>query len=131
MKRTFTVLIVIMLGFTSYSYAQPGGGGRGMGGERIVQMYKDSLNLTDVQVDSVKAILKDIQPLQREIAMNQEMSRQDKALALKEVNEQRNARLKAVLTKEQFEKLKDMEQRRREQMRERAAERFDGNRGVF
>jgi protein tyrosine phosphatase len=94
-------------------------------------MYKDSLNLTDVQVDSVKAILKDIQPLQREIAMNQEMSRQDKALALKEVNEQRNARLKAVLTKEQFEKLKDMEQRRREQMRERAAERFDGNRGGF
>jgi len=84
----------------------------------MIQQYKDSLNLTDVQVDSVKAILKELLPKQMELRQNQDMSREERFARMKEINEERNTRLKAVFTDEQFKKFQEMEERRRQRMQQ-------------
>jgi hypothetical protein len=90
--------------------------GRGQNPEAMKQMLRDSLQLSDKQVDSVAAILQEFQPKQREIFSNQDMSREDKMAKMKELNEERNARLKGVLTVDQFKKFQEMEERRRQRM---------------
>jgi uncharacterized tellurite resistance protein B-like protein len=92
--------------------------GRGQNPEAMKQMLKDSLQLSDKQLDSVVTILQEFQPKQREIMMNQDMSREDKMAKVKELNDARNARLKGILTEEQFKKYQEMEERRRQRMQQ-------------
>lgn len=113
MKKLLLVLTMAVC-FAGAAMAQPGG--RGQNPEAMVQALKDSLQLSDKQVDSVKAIIQEFMPKQREIFMNQDLDREGKMAALKQINDQRNARFKAVLTEEQYKKYQDMEERRRQRM---------------
>lgn len=88
-----------------------------MNPQEMIQQLKDSLNLSEVQVDSVKAIFKEFLSKQMELRQNEDQSREDRFAKMKELNDARNARLKAVFTDEQYRKFKEMEERRREQMR--------------
>jgi hypothetical protein len=108
-KLLFLLFAALSIGVIAH--AQPG---RGQNPEAMKQMLKDSLQLSDKQLDSVSAILQEFQPKQREIFMDQSMSREDKMAKIQELNKQRNARLKAVLTEEQMKKYQDMEERRRQ-----------------
>lgn len=116
MKKILFILFA-SLTFATISNAQQGGRRGGMNPQEMIQQLKDSLNLSDVQVDSVKVIFKEFLSKQMELRQNQDMSREDRMAKMKELNDARNARLKSVFTDEQYNKFKEMEERRREQMR--------------
>ncbi|MFL9485687.1 hypothetical protein ACI6Q2_23090 [Chitinophagaceae bacterium LWZ2-11] len=117
MKKLLVFTVVAVLGSCSMLMAQQGN--RGGGVERQVQMYKDSLNLTAPQADSVKSILETFQPQQREIMMDQSMDRDAKMAKMKDLATQRNARLSKVLSADQIKKMQDMEERQRQQRMQR------------
>ena len=100
-------MVIAMTAFSVSSFAQGGGGG----GERYKQMLKDSLNLTDVQVDTVMAVRQAFQPQRREIMMDQAMSADDKKAKMADLNLQMRARLKGTLTDDQITKLEALQQR--------------------
>lgn len=113
------VLFAAILICGASAFAQPGGGNRGGGGQRLMEMFqqmKDSLQLTSAQEDSVKAIYMENAPKQREIMQNQDLSREQKREAMRAVTEARNKRLKAVLSEDQMKKFLEMEERRRNRM---------------
>jgi hypothetical protein len=116
MKKLF-VLLFAFLTVSVVSNAQQGGG-RGMSPEAMIDALKDSLNLSGKQVDSIKVIFKEFLPKLMEIRQNQDMSREDKMAKSKELNDARNARIKAVLTDDQFKKYQEMEERRRQRMQQ-------------
>lgn len=111
MKKLFFCMLIAITAFSISSFAQPGGGG-----ERMKQMLKDSLQLTDVQVDSVTAVRQQFQPQMRDIFMDQSLSPDDKKAKLADLNTQMKARYKGFLTADQIEKLEAMQQRMRERM---------------
>jgi len=115
MKKIFFALFACLL-IGAANAQPPGGGGRGQNAEAMIKTMKDSLNLSDKQVDSIKAIWEEFMPKQREIFMDQSMDREAKMVKMREVNEARNARIKAQLTDEQFKKFQEMEERRRQRM---------------
>lgn len=121
-KLVFLLFACISIGMVAK--AQPG---RGQSPEAMVQMLKDSLQLKPAQADSLKTIFEEFGPKQREIFMNQDMSREDKMAKLQDLNKQRNARLKAVLTDEQLKKYQEMEERRRQKMQQGGGGRPGGN----
>lgn len=121
MKKVIASL-VLALSIISISVSAQDGGGRR---EMMRQRLKDSLQLTDVQADSLSAIQQEFQPRIREIMMNQSLDQSAKATQLAPITEERRARLKSFLTDDQVTKLEGMEQRMRAQMRQR----MEGNRG--
>lgn len=117
MKKLFFLLFA-SLTISAVANAQQGGGRGGQNPEVIAQGMKDSLQLSDIQVDSVKAIYQEFIPKQREIFMNQDMSREDKMAKLQEFSAALNARLKGVLNEEQYKKYMEMAERRRQRMQQ-------------
>jgi hypothetical protein len=115
MKKLFFLLFTFL---TIGAVANAQGGRGGQSPEAIAQGMKDSLQLSDKQVDSVKAIYQEFMPKQREIFMNQEMSREDKMAKLQEFSTALNARLKGVLSEEQYKKFLEMSERRRQRMQQ-------------
>ncbi|MEO6455545.1 MAG: hypothetical protein ABIN97_15805 [Ginsengibacter sp.] len=104
------VLVFAML----FSLISLGASAQNGNGERFKQMIKDSLQFTDVQVDSVMAVRQVFQPQMRDIYTDQSMSADDKRTKLAELNQQMRPRLKSVLTDEQIDKMEALQQRMRE-----------------
>jgi len=77
------------------------------------QRLKDSLQLTDVQADSVAAIQQEFQPRVRAIMMDQSLDQNAKAAQVEAIHQERRPRLKSVLTDDQITKPEAMEQRMR------------------
>jgi hypothetical protein len=113
MKKLIFCLAIALTVFSVASFAQQGGGGA----ERYKQMLKDSLQLTEVQIDSVMAVRQQYQPQMRDIFMDQSLSQEDKMAKIKDINTQMKARYKAFLTDDQIAKLDAMQQRMRGQGR--------------
>ena len=118
MKKMLAGLTVLILSVCAVSAnAQNGGGGGGM--ERMRQMYKDSLQLTDVQIDSVMAVNQDFRPQMRAIFQDQSLSQDDKTAKMKALNDQITARESKFLSADQLTKLQAMTDRmRRNRMRQ-------------
>ena len=117
------IILSICLLFAAISFvsAQQGGGGGNMA-ERMAQMkqrLKDSVQLTDVQIDTVMAIQQSFQPRTREIRMDQSMSDADKQAKLKEIADERNKKFEASFGKELGQKIADFYSRMQQQMRQR------------
>jgi len=106
MKRIIVSMAICLSFLSLSSYAQQGGGG-----ERYKQMLKDSLQLTDVQIDTVMAVHQDFGPQMKEIYMDQSLSDADKQAQLAALKPQIEARLKAVLTADQIAQLEAMQER--------------------
>jgi len=87
----------------------PGMRGRGPNLDRIAQQ----LNLTDDQKPKVKEILDGRQEQMRDLWQDQDMSRDDRMAKMKSIREDTDAKLKAVLTADQFEQWQKMESRMR------------------
>ena len=77
--------------------------------QAMKQRLKDSLQLTDVQADSVVAITAEFQPQLKSIMKDQSLSKDQKKAKLKPVKKEMVARLKTFLTNEQIQKVEEME----------------------
>lgn len=108
-------MAIAMTVFTIQSFAQ-GGGNRG---ERMKQMLKDSVGLSDVQIDTVMAVRQEFQPQMRDIFMDQSLSPDDKKAKLADLSLKMRARYKGTLTDDQINKLEAYQQRQMERMRNR------------
>jgi Spy/CpxP family protein refolding chaperone len=76
----------------------PGMRGRGSNFDMVAQR----LNLTDDQKPEVKAILDDQRQQTRDLWQNQDLSREDRMAQMKTIHEATDAKLKTVLTADQF-----------------------------
>ncbi len=113
MKKLITLFIAAITLFSVSSYAQMGNY------KEMKKVLKDSLNLTSVQTDSVVAIQEEFQPKIKEIRMNQSLDKQTKKSQIMALRGQIKTRLKGVLTDEQITKLQAIEERMKEQKRQR------------
>jgi len=119
MKKMLAGLTVLILSVCAISASAQGGGGGGQMQERMRQMYKDSLQLTDVQIDSVMAVQQDLRPQMRAIFQDQSMSQDDKMAKMKTLNDQADVRYAKFLSADQIAKLHAMQERMRARMRNR------------
>lgn len=113
MKKLIVVFTVAFSLLCVTTFAQNGNG------DRYKQMLKDSLQLTDVQIDTVMAVRQVFQPQMREIFMDQSLSADDKSTKLADLNSQMSARLKPALSDDQIQRLQAIQQRMRDRMRNR------------
>ncbi len=102
---------------------RPGGPG-GPGGERgdRLAMMKEQLGLTPEQVEKIKPILeKDREKLQA-LRADTATTREQKGEKLREIITAEMEQIKPILTPEQVEKWKAVQEKRREEMQKRRAE---------
>ncbi|HXG48575.1 MAG TPA: hypothetical protein VNO52_13180 [Methylomirabilota bacterium] len=86
---------------------RPGGaGGLGVFTQRIM----DELGLSDDQKPKVQAALQEQGEKMRELFQNQGLSREDRAAKMREIGEATTAKLKTILTAEQFAKYEQSRQ---------------------
>jgi hypothetical protein len=112
--------MVMFLTFTVMAKAQNGGGGGGADrAAQYRQMLKDSVQLTDVQIDSVTAVQQDLRPQRRAIFQDQSLSQDDRTAKMKALNDQAAARYKNFLTADQITKLQAIQDRQMARMRNR------------
>lgn len=112
--------VALLIGILSFSstYAQRGDtAAMRQRQEAMMKKMKEDLKLTPVQVDSLTAIQKDIQPKMREIFMDQSMSREDKMAKMQPLNEERNKRIQAVLGDDLYKKYQQWMEDNRPQRR--------------
>ncbi len=114
------ILVVLALGFSLVSITASAQNSNGANRrEMMKQRLKDSLQLTDVQADSVASVQQNFQPRMREVMMNQGLDQAAKKSQIDAIVQERRTRLKSFLTDDQITKLEAMEQKMREQMRQR------------
>jgi len=87
----------------------PGPGMRGRGPD--FNMLADKLNLTDDQKPKVKAILDDQREQMRAVWQDQDLSREDRRAKMRSIHEATDAKLKAILTDDQYQQLQEMRPR--------------------
>lgn len=73
------------------------------------QMLKDSLHLTDVQADSVVSIRAEFAGKIKQLSKDTSGSSDQRKEQLKPLRQEMKMRLKAILTKEQIDKLEEMQ----------------------
>ncbi len=89
--------------------AQPMMKKHGMQGARMQQMLKDSLHLTDVQIDSVMAIRQQNMGTMMSIKNDTTLSTEQRQQEMKAAREQMKVRMKSILSKEQMQQLEEMQ----------------------
>jgi Spy/CpxP family protein refolding chaperone len=90
----------------------PGGGMRGRGGPSIEQLTTN-LSLTADQIPKVKAVLDEQRQKMGEVFQNQDLSQEDRRAKMKEVRDEMTAKMKDILTPDQFEKWQKEQQNMR------------------
>jgi len=93
----------------------PGDRGPGMRGRGPnFDMIAERLKLTDEQKPKVQAILDDQREQMRGLWQDQDLSREDRMAKMKSLREGTDAKLKVVLTADQYDQWQKMETRMRE-----------------
>ena len=80
------------------------GGRRGAGLQGIL----DKLDLTDAQKDKVKPIIADVTEKMGALRGDTSLSREDRMAKIKEINDAADAKLKDILTADQYTKFQDL-----------------------
>ena len=106
MKKKFTFVLIVLSFFSAACFAQ---GGK-QNTQEMKQRLRDSLKLTEAQVDSVEAIRQEYQPQIKSIMKDDSLSKDQKKEKVKPIKKEMVARLKKFLTEEQIQKLEEMEQ---------------------
>jgi len=106
MKKIFVFIFTAATLFSASGFAQ--GGKQNM--EVMKQRLKDSLKLSDVQVDSVASIMQEFQPQIKSIMKDETLSKDQKKEKIKPLRQQMASRLKTFLNEEQLGKLEQMQQ---------------------
>jgi hypothetical protein len=120
MKKIILCLVIALSLSATSVFAQNNQDQRGKMQQMMKQYLKDSLQLSDALTDSVMAVRMQYQPQMRQIFMDQSMSADDKQTKLKSMRTEMEARYKTIgLTDDQITKMREHDQRMREQMRSR------------
>ena len=112
---TGVAVVVALFSFSSVSAQMRDTAAMRQRQEQMMQKMTTDLNLTSVQVDSLKAIQKDFQPQMREIMMDQSMSRDDKMAKMAPIREEQSKRIQAALGNDLYKKYQDWMQANRPQ----------------
>ena len=110
MKKIFIVGCLLMFAFM-VSAQQGGGQGRGMSPEQQAQRYetmKKELGLTDAQLASIKKIDEEFNPKMRELFEKYRDDRDKYTEERTKLTEARNAKVKPLLSAEQYTKYVEM-----------------------
>lgn len=113
MKRIFVVGFMLMFAFVVAAQER----GRGMSEEDRAKRYeqlKTDLGLNDQQVDSLKAIDTAFFTKMREQREKSGGDRDAMRADMQKMNEERNERVKAILSEEQYKKYVEAESQRRQ-----------------
>ncbi len=100
---------------------RPGGGGQMR--EMMKERIKTELKLTDVQADSVMNVQQDFQMKSRDVRMSNNLSEADKTTKMKQLEDERKAKLKGVLNEEQSAKLEAFYENMRKMREQRQGQR--------
>lgn len=127
MKQIFLMVIAI-LGMTSFASAQQSRSGMRMNPEqrakRSVDMLNKELTLTQVQKDSIYAFSLDEAKKQQELfQQGNANNRRDNFEKMKGIRQESQEKIKSVLTDEQQKTYDKLLQERQNRMKERRAER--------
>ena len=114
MKKLFFVLGIIYCSYISVQ-AQAQDNSQNMEAQ-IKKVLKDSLSLTDVQIDSVMVIQQAYQPQIQTIVMDQNSTMEQKMQKVQPIRDAIRARLQKILTAEQMAKMDTMEQNMRQRV---------------
>lgn len=109
MKKIISVLIISASLMSVTSNAQKGN----QHGMEMKQMLKDSLHLTDAQADSVVAIRAEFRKEMRNVTRDSTVSADQRKEKLKPLRDEMQTRLQAILTKDQMQKMRQMQQEMR------------------
>lgn len=113
MKKILVLGCLFMFAFMVS--AQNRGGGQGPGDmDKRYEELKKKLSLNDQQVDSLKVIDQEFFTKMREQREKNGGDREKGREEMKKMGEQRDERVKTILTDEQFTKYKEMENQRRQ-----------------
>ncbi len=109
-------MMLLALGATSQLFAQ---NGNGQQRQQAMKSYlKDSLNLSDVQIDSVTSIQTQYRPQMRDIFMDQSASQTDKQTKMQALRTEMEARYKAAgISDDVIQKMRDHDARMMAQRR--------------
>ena len=83
--------------------------------EQMMDKMRTDLNLTSVQVDTLRAVQRDYMPQMREIMMDQSVSREDRRAKMQPIRDAMNKRLQAAWGDDLFKKYQDWQQANRPQ----------------
>ena len=114
MKKLLFILGIVCCSYVTVS-AQVQDNGQKMQAQ-VKQILKDSLSLTNVQIDSVMVIQQEYQPQIQTIVMDQSSSMDQKMQKIQPMRDAIKARLQKILTPEQMTKMDMMEQNMRQRM---------------
>jgi Spy/CpxP family protein refolding chaperone len=96
------------------------GGGRGgmMGGERMIEMMKERLDLSEEQVGKLKKVFEDQAAKMSELRENAPEGGRPSREGMMKLREDTNTKINDVLTKEQQDEYQKMQEEMRERMRQ-------------
>lgn len=124
MKKFFVLGLMCMCALMATAQNQERGRRAGMSEEERAKWYeelKKDLKLTGKQVDSLKVIDTEFQTKMREMRVSRdqqenqsEADRTKRREEMQKMNEKRTARIKAVLTEDQYKKYEEKSQARRQ-----------------
>ena len=98
------------------------GRGQRMSPDQQLQHLTRALNLTDDQKNQIRPILEDRHQKMQSLHSDTSLSREDRMSKARSIFEDSNSKIRSVLNDEQKQKFDEMQQRRREHMRNRAGE---------
>ncbi|RXK82864.1 hypothetical protein [Filimonas effusa] len=105
MKKMMVALVVLVALASGSAYAQRPGGGGGNPAQRkemILKNLKDSVQLSDDKANKVADILEETSSKRREIFQDQSSDRDAKMAKMKELQEESNKKVKAILSEEEY-----------------------------
>ena len=108
-KLIITIVIAVSIFSASCNAQTPDAVNAKHSSSGMKQMLKDSLHLTDVQADSVISIREEFAGKMKHLSKDSAVSSDQKKEQLKPLREEMKMRLKAILTKDQIEKLQQMQ----------------------
>ena len=115
LSRTLALLAISGLLTTSAfsQEARPGGPRGGRSVEAQMTELSASLKLTEEQKPKVKAVLEEAAKKRAEFRNNTEASQEDRRAKMRSINEETTAKMKEVLTAEQFKQYQEFAATRR------------------
>lgn len=111
MKKVFVACCLFVFAFAVS--AQQGGGQGRMNPEQRYERMKSELSLTDKQLADIKKIDEEYTPKTRELFEKYSNDREKMTAEMTKLNEERNAKVKPLLSADQYTKYVEMNNRMR------------------